>query len=735
MANIISISQSALLAAQAGLATTGHNIANASTPGYNRQVVVQGSAGGQNLGGGFVGKGTQIVDVKRIYNEYLSTQVNTHQSSKGQLDSHYTQIKSIDNMVADPAAGLTPAIEDFFKSVQNLVANPANLNGAPARQALVSAAESLSARFQSMDSHFRELRENVNREISQSVSEINSYAVQISDLNEAISKAKAADGKLANDLLDQRDYLVGELSKQTKVQVVSQNDSYNVFIGDGQPLVVGINVYKLAAMASPTDASQMEVAHIPTGGDPVLLAEGALTGGRLGGLFDFRSKTLDPVQNALGRVAVGMAQTFNAQHRLGQDQNGAMGEDFFKAAAPLVNASENNRGTLKVAAAIENVGGLTASDYRLAYDEGKYTITRLSDNKQLYKDSVFPPNVIDGIRFTQAAGLPTAGDNFLIKPTINGAAQFEVQLTDKTKIAAAAAIVTATAEGNSGTGTITPGVIDTPAGAAAVKPGFTLTYNAPGSGAPAVGAIVKNGNASVSAAINDKAALTGSDYRLGFNSGKYTITRLSDNATVHTGASMPAGPIDGLDFSIASGSMQAGDSFMIGTRTVSGFPAGQPVTVTNNGIATTYAPGQPIGYAAGATISIGGASFALSGAPADGDRFKVGPNTNGAGDSRNMLLLGGLQSKNTLEGGTVSYNGAYAQLVSLVGNKTHELDVNRTAHGKLLSNAVQAQQSESGVNLDEEAANLIRYQQAYQAAGKVMQTVSQLFDVLINIRQ
>jgi flagellar hook-associated protein 1 FlgK len=734
MANIISISQSALLAAQAGLATTGHNIANASTPGYNRQIVVQGSAGGQNLGGGFVGKGTTIVDVKRVYNEYLSTQVNAHQSSKGQLDSHYTQIKSIDNLVSDPSAGLTPAIEDFFKSVQNLVANPANLNGAPARQALVSASESLAARFQSLDGHLSELRENVNSEISQSVSEINSYALQISNLNEAISKAKAADGKLANDLLDQRDYLVGELSKQTKVQVVAQNDSYNVFIGDGQPLVVGANVYKLAAMASPTDLSQIEVAHV-SNGEAVILAESALTGGKLGGLFDFRSKTLDAVQNSLGRVAVGLAETFNAQHRLGQDQNGAMGEDFFKAAAPVVNASERNRGTLKVTASIDNVAGLTTSDYRLSYDEGKYTVTRLSDSAQLYKDSAFPPDVIDGVRFTQAAGLPTAGDQFIIKPTANGAAQFAVQLTDKTKIAAATPIVTSTVAGNAGTGTITAGSIGTPAGANTVRPGFTLTYNAAGSGAPSVGAIVNRGNASVGAAIGDASALTGSDYRLGYDGSNYTITRLSDNAVVHSGAAMPAGPVDGLDFSVSSGPMAAGDAFMIGTKTVSGLPAGLPVTVTNNGVSLTYAAGTPIGYSAGATITVGGASFGLSGAPADGDKFTIGPNTSGDGDNRNMLLLGGLQSKNVLEGGTVSYNGAYAQLVSLVGNKTHELDVNRTAEGKLLTNATQAQQSESGVNLDEEAANLIRYQQAYQAAGKVMQTVSQLFDVLLNIRQ
>jgi flagellar hook-associated protein 1 len=103
------------------------------------------------------------------------------------------------------------------------------------------------------------------------------------------------------------------------------------------------------------------------------------------------------------------------------------------------------------------------------------------------------------------------------------------------------------------------------------------------------------------------------------------------------------------------------------------------------------------------------------------------------GDNRNALLLGALQTANTLNGGTTTYQGAYSQLVSQIGNKTRELDVTSSAAGRMLSEANLSLQAESGVNLDEEATNLLRYQQAYQAAGKVMQIASQMFDVLLSL--
>ena len=115
------------------------------------------------------------------------------------------------------------------------------------------------------------------------------------------------------------------------------------------------------------------------------------------------------------------------------------------------------------------------------------------------------------------------------------------------------------------------------------------------------------------------------------------------------------------------------------------------------------------------------------------DVFTVAANAGGIGDSRNAQLLAGLQTANTMNGGTASYQGAYSQLVSEIGNKTRELDVTSSAAGKLFTEAKLTLESESGVNLDEEGTNLLRYQQAYQAAGKVMQIASQMFDVLLSL--
>lgn len=649
MVNIVTIAQSALATAQAGLATTGHNIANAATPGYSRQVVVQNSAGGQNMGGGFIGKGARIETIKRIYSDYLGEQISAAQSSKGQLDSHYAQIKPINNLVADPTSGLTPMLQDFFASVQSLASNPANLNGAAARQSLLSSAQSLAARFQSLDGQLRNGREAVNASIQTTLTEINSYAAQISKLNDVIAKSQSgSDPQPANDLLDQRDHLVEQLSQLTKVSVVKQDGGYNIFFGAGQPLVVGATVYDLKAVPSPTDLTQLQVG-IESNGQTIILPESALTGGKLGGLLEFRSRSLDPVQNALGRVAIGLAQTFNDQHRLGQDQNGELGGDFFKVAAPLVSASNLNTGSAKVTASIDNVGALTTSNYSLAFDGGKYTVTRTPENLTLYSGAEFPADPIDGVRFTLTSGQASPGDNFLIRPTAAGASDFDVLVNDRSKIAVASPILTATGTANTGTGAISAGKVTSASGVETIKSGFTLTYR---SGTPA---------------------------------------------------------------------------------TLSGFPAGTPVTVTANGKTTEFAAGEPVTFTPGATISVGGASFEISGAPANNDTFTVKRNPNSDGDNRNIVLLGALQSKNTLENGTTSYNGAYAQLVSLVGNKAHELDVNRQSETTLLSEAQKAQQSESGVNLDEEAANLMRYQQAYQAAGKIMQAVNDMFNVLVSL--
>ncbi len=642
MANILSIAKSGLAAAQIGLATTSHNIANQKTPGYSRQLVIQTSAGATNQGVGFIGNGTDVQSIQRVYNSFLASQATAAQSSASQYATYHAQISKINNLLADSSVGLSPVLQDFFAGLQDLVANPGT---AASRQAMLSGAEALAARFRSLDSQLQSMRQGVNEEITAAVTNINAYAKQIAQLNEAIAKAQNGTGQPPNDLLDQRDLLVAELSKQTKVTIVQQESGYGVFIGNGQPLVVGPNVQELVVMPSTTDPGRLQVGYNASGTN-ILIPENSLTGGNLGGLFEYRSKTLDQIQNALGRVAIGLASTFNEQHKLGLDQNGDMGTDFFSVASPAVQAGSGNSPGSAVGATITDAGALSTNDYRLSFDGTNYRVTRLPDNVAIYSDPAFPTDVVDGVTLT-LDGPMAAGDEFMIRPTANGASNFNVLITDTKLIAAAAPIVTGATTGNAGSGTISTGTVNSAYTQATLTPALTLTY---------------------------------------------------DSAT----------------------------------NTFSGFP-NMDVDVTVNGVTTTYAAGTPVPYTAGATISFGGAEIQISGAPANGDTFTVGANVNGSGDNRNMLLLGELQTKNVLQGGTANYNSAYSQIVSQVGNKTRELQVNSEADAALLLQLQTAQQSESGVNLDEEATNLLQYQQAYQASARVMQAVSDMFDVLISL--
>ena len=196
---------------------------------------------------------------------------------------------------------------------------------------MLSSSDALVARFQSLNQRFDEMRDGVNTQISSTVGLINSYARQIADLNQQIVLADAGgNGQPANDLLDQRDQLIAELNKEINVTVVKQDDGgYNVFMGRGQALVVGQQALSLAARPDPANPENMGVAYVSYGGSAQFLPEDMLDGGNLGGLLAYRRESLDPSQNQLGLVAVGLAQTFNDQHRLGQDLNGALGDYYF----------------------------------------------------------------------------------------------------------------------------------------------------------------------------------------------------------------------------------------------------------------------------------------------------------------------------------------------------------------------------------------------------------------------
>jgi flagellar hook-associated protein 1 FlgK len=644
-----SIGVSALATAQAGLLTTEHNISNVNTPGFHRQQTVQSTNIPQYSGIGFLGQGVQVVTVKRIYSQMLDAQLMQAQTQSSQLETYYAQIKQLDNMLADPNAGVSPALQEFFNGVHDVATSPASI---PSRQAMLSGAQTMVARFQAINQRFTEIRDGVNSEVRSSVGVVNSYAQQIANLNQQIGIAQGAAGNQqpANDLLDQRDQLIGELNQIIKVSTVKQDDgSLNVFIGNGQTLVLGAQSFTMAAAPSLEDPERLDVG-VSYGGSTLLLPKGSLTGGTLGGLLAFRDETLDAAQNALGRTAIGLAQTFNDQHRLGMDLQGQLGGYFFNVTgstgvpgqnpvpyAKVVANTKNNAASGNPTVTLSNVANVTTSDYRLSYSAAGYSLTRLSDNASLFSGAALP-QTIDGLTIV-APGAVSAGDSWMLQPTRNGARDIGVAISDTAKIAAAAPIKTSATLGNIGSGVISAGSVNLPP--------------------------PPNAN-------------------------------LQDNVTIAF--------IDATHFS-----------------------------VTDTTTATVLAASVVYNPASGGTLTYNGWTAQLTGVPATGDTFTVSTNAGGVADNRNSLLLAGLQTQNTLAGGTTSFQGAYSQLVSFVGNKTREVEVTAKAQANLVLHTQQAQQAVSGVNLDEEAANLMRYQQAYQAAGKMMQISTSLFDVLLGL--
>ncbi|RKF41688.1 flagellar hook-associated protein FlgK [Paraburkholderia fungorum] len=657
--NLINLGLSGLNAAQWGLTTTGQNISNASTPGYTIETPVYAESAGQYTGSGYLPQGVSTVTVTRQYSQYLTTQLNNAQSSGSSLSTYNTLISQLNNLVGSPTAGIASAITSYFTGLQNVSNNASSL---ATRQTAMSGAQTLVNQINAAGQQYDALRQSVNTQLSNTVSQINSYTQQIAQLNGQISQA-STQGQPPNQLMDQRDLAVSNLSQLIGVNVVNSNGSYSVFMSNGQPLVSSTNSYNLGTAPSTGDTSELSVQYLGQAGAnpaaaPQNLPDSKVTGGTLGGLLAFRSQTLDPAEAQLGAIAVSFASQVNAQNSLGITLSGAQGGALFSVGGPTVYANTQNTGNAQLNVSFANPAQPTTGDYTLAFNGSTYTLTDNSTGNVVGSaTSLSQP--INGLNFS-TTGTMKAGDSFTVEPTRGALNSFNTAVTDPSAIAAAAPVLGSATASNTGTGTITQGTV-------------TAGYTMPNA-----------------------------------------TTTLSYNGTGLTG--FPAGS----------------------TVTVT---AGTPPTTTTYNTTTT--PVIPYSSATGATLTINnatagnmnGVSVTISGAPANGDTFTIGPNTGASNDGRNALALSNLSNAKAMAGGTVTLTGAYANYVNQIGNQTNQIQTSSTAQAALVTQITTAQQSVSGVNINEEAANLLQYQQLYQANSKVIQTAQTLFQTLLGIFQ
>ncbi|KVZ95665.1 flagellar hook-associated protein FlgK [Burkholderia ubonensis] len=637
---LMNLGISGLNAAIWGLTTTSNNISNAATPGYTIERPVYAEASGQYTGSGYLPQGVNTVTVQRQYSQYLSDQLNNAQTQGGALSTWNTLVAQLNNYVGSPTAGISTAITNYFTGLQNVANKAADTS---VRQTAMSNAQVLADQLKAAGAQYDALRQSVNTQLSATVAQINTYTTQIAQLNQQIATA-GSQGQPPNQLMDQRDQAVSNLSSLAGIQVVRNDQGYSVFMAGGQPLVVADKSYTLAAVTSSSDPSELTIvsqgiAGANPPGPNQALPDASLSGGTLGGLLAFRRQTLDPAQAQLGAIATSFAAQVNAQNALGVDLSGNPGGNLFSTGSPTVYANQANTGSATLNVSFANPSQPTTSDYSLSYDGAKYTLTDRA-NGSVVGTSTSMPGSIGGLNFSFSSGTMNAGDSFTVLPTRGALGGFSLATANGSAIAAAGPYVSSASTTNLGTGTIgAPSV--TNASAVTTTNPYTITIGTNGAG-----------------------ALT------------YTITNPS--ATPPTTAPVP-------------------------------YTAGTPITL---------APGL---------------SVTMSGTPASGDTFAVKPNTGGTSDGSNALALAQLVSAKQLGGGTTTLTGAYANYVNGIGNTASQLKSSSAAQTALVGQITKAQQEVSGVNQNEEAANLMQYQQLYQANAKVIQTASTLFQTVLGL--
>lgn len=435
MADLLNTGVSALLNYRKALDTAGHNIANVNTDGYSRQRVEFVSRLGMPQGDGYIGAGVSTETVRRITDSFVGARLISDTSSYARAESFEGIAAQLDSWLSESATGLGSPLNNFFDSLNDLAANPASSAN---RQSLISDGESLATRFRTLQGQMDSLQTEINSRVRQDVEEINAASRAIAELNAGIAQARgAAGGQPPNDLLDQRDQWIQTLSSKIGITTTESDDgSINVFTGSGQALVLGMQSGQLAVADDSFGSGRLDVTY---NGAPIT---GQLGGGSLGGVLDAQREVLAPAQAQLGRIAVGLTQSFNTQHSLGVDATAQVGGNFFTPITGEALASRNNGGAATLAIGFSDVSQLGDSEFEMRYDGATWSLTNASTGASVPmtgSGTVADPFIAQGVSIAVGGGAAAAGDRFLVRPTADAAGQVRVAITDPARVAAAAA--------------------------------------------------------------------------------------------------------------------------------------------------------------------------------------------------------------------------------------------------------------------------------------------------------
>ncbi|WP_412537477.1 flagellar hook-associated protein FlgK [Marinobacter sp. MIT932201] len=470
MAGLIGIGLTGILSHQAALNTTGNNITNANTPGYSRQEVLFETQEGQRTGAGTIGSGVNIADIRRLANEYLVQQVREDSTLFGEQEALNSELSRLDNLLGGETTGLSTALNNFFASLQNAAEDPTSL---PQRQLVLSEAQQVVNRFQALNQEFIQQRESIKTQMQQGIKDANTLLKSIAELNLAISESPGiAQGQMPNELLDKRDEKLRQLSELVNIKVSPADGSQvNVSLSNGLSLVVGSNAATLGTRENAEDPTRLEFT-LSNGGRTLNIDE-QISGGKLGGLLRFDTEGLKPAFDELGRIAIALSDTMNQQHEIGMDLEGDLGGRFFtdinslEAQRSRVVANGNNAlaSSGQLAVEITDSAALPAGRWTLQFsgDGRNFELIDQASGKTVNQgrlpDPVQSEISMPGFNIRVEGGTFSAGDKFLIQPSLNAAESIGLVVSREEDLAFASPIRATASDDNIGTAQIDQGTM------------------------------------------------------------------------------------------------------------------------------------------------------------------------------------------------------------------------------------------------------------------------------------
>jgi len=688
MADLFQIGLSGIYSSQAKLNTTSHNIANVSTEGYSRQSVNVETAGGFRTGSYFVGQGSYVQSIERAYDQFAFTENTLNTSQLGYATEVYQQASQMDMLLSDESTSVTQPVLEVFDSINAIADNP---NGLEQRTVFLETADNMINQYNRLYDNLEIQYASINNDIVNTAQTITTLADNIAQINEQISIVTGGNiGDNPNDLLDQRDQAISELSQYVDVSTVdTDNGMVNVYIGSGQSLVLGVVSLEMIAVNGNPDPSRKELAFTIDGNTSSLSGDGL--GGKVAAMFDIRDNELEAAFSQLGQNIIGLTHSINEQQKEGQTLTGEIGEDIFndvnstESMRNRVLAHDDGLGSAQLSVRIDDLSTLTADEYELVVDAyavgppesisftstnkttGESEVISIADMSLTQRVDIPNSGVSIGIDSITASDPLQAGKTFTLRPTRFAAQEATLQHKDPEKVAAADAEIKAiAADANTGDAVLrTSGMID-PLDSLYMDADNPLTID-----------------------ITAVDPLTGEITYDILNSDGNVINLPSGSANNYVPAKVVNDPLSGLTLT--------------------------PDTLT----------GKVTFDLAGVTVEM------ISGSPAAGDQFTINYNETGDGDNRNALEIASLQTAKTMNNNKATFADVYNSMLSEIGAKTANAEVSMESITILQSQSFDRIQSMSGVNMDEEAANLLQFQQYYSAAARVISVASEIFDTIL----